>query len=88
MSEDDGPILLEKMMRRWALVASCAPLVMLAGCPKNQAAAPGKMPAQATAPAIAAAGIGTLGTSAGKRWILRHRLLMRGEGRQGAATDQ
>jgi membrane-bound lytic murein transglycosylase D len=34
---------------------------MLAGCPKNQAAAPGKTPAQATAPAIAAGGTGTSG---------------------------
>ncbi len=40
-------------MRRSALVVGCAPLVMLAGCPKDQAAAPGKAPAQATAPAIA-----------------------------------
>jgi membrane-bound lytic murein transglycosylase D len=45
-------ILLE--VRRWALVVSCAPLVMLAGCPQDQAAAPGKTPAQATAPVIAA----------------------------------
>jgi membrane-bound lytic murein transglycosylase D len=41
-------------VRRWALVVSCAPLVMLAGCPQEKAAAPGKAPAQATAPAIAA----------------------------------
>jgi membrane-bound lytic murein transglycosylase D len=40
-------------MRRWARVVSCAPLVMLAGCPQDQATAPGKTPAQATAPAIA-----------------------------------
>jgi membrane-bound lytic murein transglycosylase D len=46
--------LLAKMVRRWALVVSCAPLVMLAGCPQDQATAPGKVPAQATAPAIAA----------------------------------
>ena len=39
-------------VRRWALVVSCAPLVMLAGCPQDQTAAPGKAPAQATAPAI------------------------------------
>src|ERR1700730_1879963 len=45
-------ILLE--VRRWALVVGCAPLVMLAGCPQEKAAAPGKAPAQATAPAIAA----------------------------------
>jgi membrane-bound lytic murein transglycosylase D len=31
----------------------CAPLVLLAGCPQDQAAAPGKVPAQATAPPIA-----------------------------------
>ncbi len=41
-------------VRRWALVVSCAPLVMLSGCPQDKAAAPGKAPAQATAPAIAA----------------------------------
>ncbi|MBS1823543.1 MAG: transglycosylase SLT domain-containing protein [Acidobacteria bacterium] len=37
------------------LVATCAPLVLLAGCPQNNAAkagAPGKVPAKATAPAI------------------------------------
>jgi membrane-bound lytic murein transglycosylase D len=39
-------------MWRWALVVSCAPLVMLVGCPQEKTAAPGK--AQATAPAIAA----------------------------------
>jgi membrane-bound lytic murein transglycosylase D len=44
-------ILLE--VRRWALVVGCAPLVMLAGCPQEKAATPGKAPAQATAPAIA-----------------------------------
>src|SRR5260370_38532109 len=47
-------LLLERRVRRWALVVSCAPLVMLTGCPQDQAAAPGKAPAQATAPAIAA----------------------------------
>jgi membrane-bound lytic murein transglycosylase D len=41
-------------VRRWALVVSCAPLVMLAGCPQDQTVAPGKMPAKATAPAIVA----------------------------------
>ncbi len=40
-------------VRRWALVAACAPLVMLAGCPQNQGAAKANVPAQATAPAIA-----------------------------------
>jgi membrane-bound lytic murein transglycosylase D len=41
-------------VRRWALVVSCAPLLMVAGCPQDQATAPGKTPVQATAPAIAA----------------------------------
>ena len=45
---------LEKRVRRWALVVSCAPLVMLAGCPQEKTAAPGKAPVQATAPAITA----------------------------------
>ena len=51
--------LLEKTVRRWALVVGCAPLVMLTGCPQQQAAAPGKMPAQATAPTITAGAIQT-----------------------------
>jgi len=41
------------LVRRSALVMVCAPLVLLAGCPQDQAAAPGKVPAQATAPPIA-----------------------------------
>ncbi len=49
-------------MRRSALVVGCAPLVILAGCPKDQAAAPGKAPAQATAPEIAA------GPNSGSPW--------------------
>jgi membrane-bound lytic murein transglycosylase D len=44
---------LGSLVRRWALVVGCAPLVMLAGCPQEQAGAPGKAPVQATAPAIA-----------------------------------
>jgi membrane-bound lytic murein transglycosylase D len=44
--------LLFKDVRRWALVAACAPLVMLAGCPQNQDAAKAKIPTQATAPVI------------------------------------
>src|ERR1700722_1825294 len=43
---------LGSLVRRWALVVGCAPLVMLAGCPQEQAGAPGKAPVQATAPAI------------------------------------
>jgi membrane-bound lytic murein transglycosylase D len=45
---------LTKTMRRWELVAMCMPLVALTGCPKNQAAAPGKTTAQVTAPTIVA----------------------------------
>src|SRR5882757_4269514 len=44
---------LEKLMRRCALVVACAPLLMLAGCPDEQTAAPGKVATQATAPAVA-----------------------------------
>jgi membrane-bound lytic murein transglycosylase D len=44
---------LERWIRQWALVAGCVPLVMLTGCPQEQTAAPGKVPAQATALAIA-----------------------------------
>jgi membrane-bound lytic murein transglycosylase D len=45
------------LVRRWALMAACAPLLLLAGCPQDQtsqAGAPGKVPAQATAPSVAA----------------------------------
>jgi membrane-bound lytic murein transglycosylase D len=42
-------------VRRLALVAACAPLVLLAGCPKDPPAAAGKVPAQATAPAVTTA---------------------------------
>ena len=40
-----GRLLLEKTLRRWAMVVACAPLVMLAGCPQDPSAAPGKAPA-------------------------------------------
>jgi membrane-bound lytic murein transglycosylase D len=46
---------LEKLAGRWALVAACVPLVVLTGCPQSQSGSPGKVPAQATAPAITAA---------------------------------
>jgi membrane-bound lytic murein transglycosylase D len=46
---------LGNLVRRWALVAGCVPLVMLAGCPQNDAAAPGKVPVQATASGITSA---------------------------------
>lgn len=45
---------LTKSMRRYALLLVCTPLLLLAGCPKDNAKAPGKSPLQATAPAIAA----------------------------------
>ncbi len=45
--------LLVRTVQRWALVAGCVPLVMLTGCPQQQAAAPGKASAQVTAPSIA-----------------------------------
>lgn len=43
-----------KSMWRCALVVGCAPLLLLAGCPNDQVAAPGKTPSQATAPVITA----------------------------------
>src|SRR5260370_42401035 len=43
---------LEDMMRRLVLVVACAPLPLLTGCPQQNAAPPGKVPAQATAPAV------------------------------------
>ena len=42
-------------LRRLALLAVCIPLT-LAGCKQNQVAAPGKTPANATAPALAQTG--------------------------------
>jgi membrane-bound lytic murein transglycosylase D len=54
-----GRLLLNKMVRRRAMVVACVPLVMLAGCPKDAPVAPGKAPAQATAPAIAPTPSGT-----------------------------
>ncbi|MDQ2832739.1 MAG: transglycosylase SLT domain-containing protein [Acidobacteriota bacterium] len=44
------------VVRRWALAVACVPLVMLAGCPKDNAAAPGSVPPQATAPVITQSG--------------------------------
>jgi membrane-bound lytic murein transglycosylase D len=49
------PETFRKMVRRWALMVGCAPLIMLAGCPQDQSAAPGKAANQATAPALAPA---------------------------------
>src|SRR5271170_7584456 len=54
-------LFLDKMVRRWALVVGCAPLVMLTGCPQDQAAAPGKMQVQSMAPTIAAGPSGSAG---------------------------
>jgi membrane-bound lytic murein transglycosylase D len=45
-------ITLLNSMRRWGMVVACAPLVLLAGCPQNQAAAPGKVSAKVTAPSM------------------------------------
>jgi membrane-bound lytic murein transglycosylase D len=42
---------LNKVRQGWMVVA-CVPLMLLAGCPQNQAGAPGKVPANATAPTI------------------------------------
>jgi membrane-bound lytic murein transglycosylase D len=43
---------LRNLVRRWALVVGCVPLVMLAGCPHDDATSVGKVSAQATAPTI------------------------------------
>jgi membrane-bound lytic murein transglycosylase D len=45
-------IILLNRLRRLGMVVACTPLVLLTGCPQNQAAAPGKVPSSATAPAI------------------------------------
>jgi membrane-bound lytic murein transglycosylase D len=57
---------LEKKVRQWALAVGCVPLAMLAGCPQDQVAAPGKAPSQITAPNVAGepgGGSGQSGTS-------------------------
>jgi membrane-bound lytic murein transglycosylase D len=41
---------LKNLVRRWALVVGCVPLVMLVGCPQEDAGTPGKLPVQASAP--------------------------------------
>ena len=43
---------LSDSVRTVALVVACAPLVLLAGCPQDQAASPNKASSQTTAPAI------------------------------------
>jgi membrane-bound lytic murein transglycosylase D len=43
---------LGSLVRRWALVVGCVPLMMLAGCPQDDVAAPGGVSAQATAPTV------------------------------------
>ncbi len=45
---------LTNSMWRYAGLLLCAPLLLLAGCPQSQTAAPGSVPAQATAPSVAA----------------------------------
>jgi membrane-bound lytic murein transglycosylase D len=52
--ERSGVRMSESKWRRWAAVAACVPLGMLAGCPQDHAAAPGAKPVAATAPALAA----------------------------------
>lgn len=53
-------------VRKWALAASCAPFLLLAGCPKDQSAAPGKVPAQATAPSVKQSAAGQSNVNAAK----------------------
>ena len=45
-------MILRTVWRRWSVVLACMPLVMLAGCPQDKAAAPGKVSAKSTAPAL------------------------------------
>lgn len=51
-------------IRRWGMVAACTPLVLLAGCPQNQAGAPGKAPTAATAPSISSGAVANQGQAA------------------------
>ena len=48
-------MILDKLKRRLALGLACAPLVMLVGCPQNNAGAPGKAAPQKTPPVVSAA---------------------------------
>jgi membrane-bound lytic murein transglycosylase D len=41
---------IETTVRRWGLMAVCAPLILLTGCPQEQSGRAGKVPVQATAP--------------------------------------
>src|SRR5665213_1474842 len=52
MSRKMERIILLNRWRRLGMVVACTPLVLLAGCPQNQAAAPGSVSAKATAPAL------------------------------------
>jgi len=52
MSRKMERIILLNKLRRLGMVVACTPLVLLAGCPQNQAAAPSKVPVSATAPAL------------------------------------
>ncbi|MEO6983701.1 MAG: transglycosylase SLT domain-containing protein [Edaphobacter sp.] len=52
MSRKMERIILLNRVQRLGMVVACAPLMLLAGCPQNQAAAPGKVSANATAPAL------------------------------------
>ncbi len=45
-------IILKQTIRRWGVVAACLPLTLLMGCPQENAAAPGKVSAQASAPTL------------------------------------
>jgi membrane-bound lytic murein transglycosylase D len=61
-------IILKQTIRRWGVVAACLPLTLLMGCPQEDAAAPGKVSAQATAPTLkpgSAAGGAASATAAG-----------------------
>jgi membrane-bound lytic murein transglycosylase D len=53
IDEDEERVQRLSKFRQWAVVIACVPLVLLTGCPQQQAA-PTTVPANATAPAIAA----------------------------------
>src|SRR5437868_13364008 len=54
INEQDQRVQRVVPFRRWAIVAACLPLGLLAGRPQQKAAAPGSPPATATAPAAQA----------------------------------
>jgi membrane-bound lytic murein transglycosylase D len=79
--------------QRWITAAACAPLVLLAGCPQQQATSP-QLPANAGAPALAASSTAaaapltkTQAKDLATRAALDHELIARAEGNYRSGVD-